>query len=80
VFDSVWRDVRRSAGIEGDRPRDESQRRKGNAWRDHHDMPATAQAAIGTATVVRIMRGVCGKRTSWRRGRSTSKNFRCSEK
>jgi hypothetical protein len=80
VFDSVWRDVRRSAGIESNRPGDEFQRRKGNAWRDHDDMPTTAQAAIGRAIVVRIMGGVCGKRTSWRRGRSTSKNFRCSEK
>jgi hypothetical protein len=29
--------------------------RNGNDWRDHHDMPTTAQAAIGRATIVRIM-------------------------
>ena len=42
MFDSVWRDVRRSAGIEGDCPGDESQWRNWNDWRDHHDMPTTA--------------------------------------
>jgi hypothetical protein len=42
MFDSAWRDVRRSAGIEGDRPGDEFQRRNWNGWRDHHDMPTTA--------------------------------------
>ena len=79
MFDSVWLDVRSSAGIQGDRLGEESQRRNWNDWRDHHDISTTAEAAIGTATVIRIM-CVCGKRTSWRRDRSASKNFRCSKK
>jgi len=42
VFDSVWRDVGRSAGIESDRQGDKSQLRHCNDWRYNHDMPTTA--------------------------------------
>jgi len=80
VFDSGWWDVRCLAVIKSDCLCYESERRQRDNRRNNHDMSTAAEAAIPSAAVVRILRGVGCEQACRRRDRVTRKDLGCSEK